>query len=196
MADETQSKGDGGVATKERADSLSVTDNRTGKSYEVEIADGTVRAMDFRDVKIDDDDFGLMSYDPAFVNTASCRSAITYIDGEAGVLEYRGYTIEDLCENASYLEVAYLLVYGELPTREELDKWEHDEITLHTYVHENLKAFIQGFRYDAHPMGMLLGCVGALSTFYPEAKKIDDPDERHMAAGRLLAKMPTRAAFA
>ncbi len=197
MADErTQSKGDGGVATKERSDSLSITDNRTGRSYEVEITDGTVRAMDFRDVKVDDDDFGLMSYDPAFVNTASCRSAITYIDGEAGVLEYRGYPIEDLCKHASYLEVAYLLVHGELPTRDQLDRWEHDEITLHTYVHENLKAFIQGFRYDAHPMGMLLGCVGALSTFYPEAKKIDDPEERHMAAVRLIAKVPTLAAFA
>jgi citrate synthase len=196
MADErAQSKGDGGAATKERADSLSVTDNRTGKAYEVEITEGTVRAMDFRDVKVDEGDFGLMSYDPAFTNTASCRSAITFIDGEAGVLEYRGYTIEDLCEKASYLEVAYLLIYGELPNRDELDRWRH-EITHHTYVHENLKAFMQGFRYDAHPMGMLLGCVGALSTFYPEAKKIDDEHERHMAAVRLIAKMPTLAAFA
>ena len=177
------------------ADTLSVTDNRTGETYEVEVADGTVNAMDFRDVKVSEDDFGLMTYDPAFTNTASCRSSICFIDGEAGVLEYRGYPIDQLCEKSSYLEVAYLLVYGELPTKQQLDTWVY-EITHHTYVHENIKKFVEGFRYDAHPMGMLLASVGALSTFYPDAKKIDDEFERHMAAVRLIAKMPTLAAFA
>jgi citrate synthase len=136
-----------------------------------------------------------MSFDPAFTNTAACESEITYIDGEAGILEYRGYAIEDLCSEATYLEVAYLLIHGELPTREELDQWVH-EITHHTYVHENVKKFVEGFRHDAHPMGMLVGAVGALSTFYPDAKHINDPEERHMAAVRLIAKMPTLAAFA
>ncbi len=185
--------GDGGVATAR--DTLSVTDNRTGKSYELEIKNGTIRAMDLRGIKVDEDDFGLMSFDPAFTNTASCESEITFINGEAGILEYRGYSIEDLCENATYLEVAYLLINGELPTREELDQWVH-EITHHTYVHENVKKFVEGFRHDAHPMGMLVGSVGALSTFYPAAKHIQDPEERHMAAIRLIAKMPTLAAFA
>jgi citrate synthase len=151
--------------------------------------------MDFRQVKVDEDDFGLMTYDPAYTNTASCRSEITYIDGEAGILQHRGYSIEDLCENATYLEVAYLLVCGELPTQDQLNEWVH-EITIHTYVHENMREFLAGFRYDAHPMGMLLGCVGALSTFYPDAKAIDDEGERHMAAIRLIAKVPTLAAFA
>jgi citrate synthase len=185
--------GDGAVATAR--ESLSVTDNRTGKSYELEIQNGTVRAMDLRGIKVGDDDFGLMAFDPAFTNTAACTSEITYIDGEAGVLEYRGYTIEDLCEHATYLEVAYLLIHGQLPTRDELDGWVH-EITHHTYVHENVKKFVEGFRHDAHPMGMLVGAVGALSTFYPAAKHIDDAQERHMAAIRLIAKMPTLAAFA
>jgi citrate synthase len=185
--------GDGGVATAR--DTLSVTDNRTGKTYELEVKNGTIRAMDLRGVKVDDDDFGLMSFDPAFTNTAACESEITYIDGEAGVLEYRGYRIEDLCDNATYLEVAYLLIHGDLPTRDELDGWVH-EITHHTYVHENVKKFVEGFRHDAHPMGMLVGAVGALSTFYPDAKRIDDEEERHMAAIRLIAKMPTLAAFA
>jgi citrate synthase len=151
--------------------------------------------MDFRQIKVDEDDFGLMTYDPAYTNTASCRSEITYIDGEAGILQHRGYSIEDLCENATYLEVAYLLVCGELPTQDQLNEWVH-EITIHTYVHENMREFLAGFRYDAHPMGMLLGCVGALSTFYPDAKAIDDEGERHMAAIRLIAKVPTLAAFA
>jgi citrate synthase len=185
--------GDGGVATAH--DTLSVTDNRTGKSYELEIKNGTIRAMDLRGIKVDEDDFGLMSFDPAFTNTASCESEITFINGEAGVLEYRGYSIEDLCEHATYLEVAYLLIHGELPTRDQLDQWVH-EITHHTYVHENVKKFVEGFRHDAHPMGMLVGSVGALSTFYPAAKHIQDPEERHMAAIRLIAKMPTLAAFA
>jgi citrate synthase len=194
MADEqTQEQDGGGVATAQ--DSLTVTDNRTGESYDIEVTDGTVKAMDFRSIKVSEDDFGLMTYDPAFTNTASCRSEITYIDGAAGVLEHRGYSIEQLCEQSTYLEVAYLLIHGELPTQQQLDEWVH-EITIHTYVHENIKQFLDGFRYDAHPMGMLLSSVGALSTFYPDAKKIEDPDERHMAAVRLIAKMPTLAAFA
>src|ERR671924_764426 len=194
MAEEQAHRDDGGGLATAR-DSLSVTDNRTGETYEIEVTDGTVRAMDFRQIKVSEDDFGLMSYDPAFTNTASCRSSVCFIDGEAGVLEYRGYPIEQLCEQSNYLEVAYLLIYGELPTREQLDQWMY-EITHHTYVHENIKKFVEGFRYDAHPMGMLLATVGALSTFYPEAKKIDDPDERHMATVRLIAKVPTLAAFA
>jgi citrate synthase len=151
--------------------------------------------MDFRQMKTDDEDFGLMSYDPAFTNTASCRSAITFIDGDRGILEYRGYPIEQLAEQATYLEVAYLLVHGELPTRDQLDDWEH-EITIHTFVHENVKEFVGGFRHDAHPMGMLLGSVGALSTFYPDANEIHDADNRMIQTIRLIAKMPTLAAFA
>ena len=196
MAEEqTESQDGGGVAAAERQDTLTVTDNRTGETYDVPITDDTVKAMDFRQMKVDENDFGLMTYDPAYTNTASCRSDITYIDGEEGILQHRGYSIEDLCEHASYLEVAYLLVCGELPTQEQLDEWVH-EITIHTYVHENMREFLSGFRYDAHPMGMLLGCVGALSTFYPDAKAIDDESERHMAAVRLIAKVPTLAAFA
>jgi citrate synthase len=191
--DETQGENGGGVATAQ--DTLSVTDNRTGEQYEIEIKDGTVRAMDFRQMKVDEDDFGLMTYDPAFTNTANCRSEITFIDGEAGILQHRGYPIEQLCEQSSYIEVAYLLVHGELPTREQLDKWTHD-ITIHTFVHENIKEFLQGFRHDAHPMGMLLSAVGALSTFYPQAKAINDKNERYWATIRLIAKMPTLAAFA
>jgi citrate synthase len=194
MAEEHRQRDDGGgVATAQ--DTLTVTDNRTGETYEVEITDGTVKAMDFRQMKVAEDDFGLMTYDPAFTNTASCRSSVCYIDGEAGVLEYRGYPIDQLCERSTYLEVAYLLIYGELPTQEQLDEWVF-EITHHTYVHENIKKFVEGFRYDAHPMGMLLATVGALSTFYPDAKRLDDESERHMAAVRLIAKIPTLAAFA
>jgi citrate synthase len=176
-------------------DTLSVTDNRTGESYELPITDGTVKAIDLRQIKVKEDDFGLMAYDPAFTNTASCRSAVTFIDGEEGVLQHRGIPIEQLCEQSNYLEVAYLLVFGELPTKQQLDTWVHD-ITHHTFVHENIKKFVEGFRYDAHPMGMLLASVGALSTFYPDAKKIDDPEERYLATIRLIAKMPTLAAFA
>ena len=179
----------------EMPDTLTVTDNRTGKTYEVEITDGTVRAMDFRQMKVDEDDFGLMTYDPAFTNTASTRSAITYIDGDKGILEYRGYPIEQLAEHSTYLEVAYLLVHGDLPTSDELAQWTH-EITIHTFVHENVKKFIEGFRYDAHPMGMLVGSVGALSTFSPDANEIQDPENRHIQTIRLIAKMPTLAAFA
>ena len=193
MATEDQSSNDGGVATA--SETLSVTDNRTGKRYEIPIEDGTIRAPALREIKVDEDDFGLMTYDPAFMNTASCRSAITFLDGDQGVLEYRGYPIEQLAEQSTYLEVAYLLIHGELPTQTELDEWTH-QVTIHTFVHENVKAFMQGFRYDAHPMGMLLATVGALSTFYPDAKKIDDDTERHMAAVRMIAKMPTLAAFA
>ena len=174
--------------------SLSVTDNRTGKAYELPIADGTIRAMDLRQIKTDADDFGLMAYDPAFMNTAACRSAITYIDGDRGILRYRGYPIEQLAEKASFLEVAHLLCEGELPTQAQLDKWTHD-VTYHTYVHKNIIKFLEGFRYDAHPMGMLLGAVGALSTFYPEAKDIHDAANRYIQRVRLVAKLPTIAAF-
>jgi citrate synthase len=176
-------------------DQLEVTDRRTGKTYELDITDGTINAPDLRQIKVGEDDFGLMSYDPAFLNTASCRSAITWIDGDKGELWYRGIPIEQLCEESTYLEVAYLLIYGELPTSDELDRWTYD-ITHHTFVHENIKKFVEGFRYDAHPMGMLLATVGALSTFYPDAKHIDDSDERYMATIRMIAKMPTLAAFA
>src|SRR5687767_14510394 len=176
-------------------DTLSITDNRTGESYEVEITDGTIRTMDLRQIKVNEDDFGLMGYDPAYTNTASCRSAITYIDGEAGVLQHRGIPIEQLCEKSSYLEVAYLLIFGELPTEKQLERWTWD-ITHHTFVHEDIKNLFETFRYDAHPMGMLLSGVGALSTFYPDAKDIDDPEERYMAAIRLIAKVPTLSAFA
>src|SRR3954447_2458482 len=193
MGTEEQGTNGGGVATA--TDTLTVTDNRTGQTYEVPIEDGTVRAIKFRDIKVDDDDFGLMSYDPAYLNTASCRSAVTYIDGDQGILEYRGYPIEQLAEGSCYLEVAYLLVHGELPTQQQLDDWTH-EITTHTFVHENVKTFIQGFRYDAHPMGMLLASVGALSTFYPDANQIKDPETRYLQIIRLIAKMPTLAAFA
>jgi citrate synthase len=174
---------------------LSITDERTGRNYELEVTDDTIRASDLRQIKVDEDDFGLMSYDPAYLNTASCRSAITWIDGDKGELWYRGIPIEQLCDQSSYLEVAYLLIYGELPTADQLEGWVHD-ITHHTFVHENIKKFVEGFRYDAHPMGMLLASVGALSTFYPAAKHIDDSDERYMATIRMIAKMPTLAAFA
>jgi citrate synthase len=175
-------------------DTLSITDNRTGKQYEVPIADDTIRAMDLRQIKVKDDDFGLMTYDPAFMNTAACRSAITFIDGERGILRYRGYPIEELADRASFLEVAYLLAEGELPTGEQLDKWTAD-IRYHTYVHTNIIKFLGGFRYDAHPMGMLLGVVGALSTFYPDAKDLQDPENRYIQRVRLMAKLPTLAAF-
>jgi citrate synthase len=175
-------------------DSLTITDNRTGKAYELPIEDGTIKAMDLRDIKVADDDFGLMTYDPAFMNTAACRSAVTFIDGDRGILRYRGYPIEQLADKASFLEVAYLLSEGELPNQQQLAKFTHD-ITFHTYVHTNIIKFLEGFRYDAHPMGMLLGVVGALSTFYPDAKHIRDPDNRYVQRVRLLAKMPTIAAF-
>src|SRR5688572_21877024 len=173
---------------------LDIRDSRTGKSYSVPIIDGTIRAMDLRQVRVDEDDFGMMSYDPAFMNTASCRSAITYIDGDKGILRYRGYPIEQLAEQATFLEVAYLLRFGELPTQDQYDSWVHD-ITFHTYVHENIKRFLEGFRYDAHPMSMLASSVAALSAFYPEAKEIYDEQGRYVSIIRLLAKLATLAAF-
>ena len=176
------------------ADTLSIRDNRTGQQYEVPISDGTIRAADLKQVAVDDEP-GLATYDPGFVNTASCRSSITYIDGDAGILEYRGYPIEQLAESSTFLEVSYLLLYGELPTQDQLDSWVH-EVTYHTFLHENLKQFIQGFRYDAHPMGMLMAAVSALSTFYPDARDIKDPDNRKLQITRLIAKMPTLGAFA
>ncbi|MGD9696369.1 MAG: citrate synthase [Thermoleophilia bacterium] len=177
------------------AETLTIVDNRTGRSYELPIADGTIRATDLRQIKVGDDDFGLMTYDPAFMNTASCRSAITYLDGDNGVLRYRGYPIEQLAEKSSFLEVAYLLVYGELPNQSQLDDWVHD-ITYHTFVHENVRTFMDGFRYDAHPMGILGSSVEMLSTLYPEAKDIEDAANNELQIIRLIAKMPTLGAFA
>ncbi|PYO89129.1 MAG: citrate (Si)-synthase [Gemmatimonadetes bacterium] len=176
-------------------DTLTVVDNRTGKSYELPIQDGTVRAADLRQVKVSDDDFGLMAYDPAFMNTAACRSAITYIDGDKGILQYRGYPIEQLAEKSTFLETAYLLLHGELPTAAELDAWVH-QVTHHTIIHENIKKFIDGFHHDAHPMGMFVSAVAALSTFYPEAKRIFEEKSRNNQTVRLIAKAPTLAAFA
>jgi citrate synthase len=191
----TQTQQDDGAGVGTSGETLTVTDNRTGKSYEIPIQDGTIRATELRKIKTDDDDFGLMTYDPAYMATASCRSSITFIDGDKGILEYRGYPIEQLAERSTYLEVAYLLVHGSLPTQSQLDGWTH-QITTHTFVHENVKEFMQGFRYDAHPMGMLLASVGALSTFYPEANAIHDHAGRYMQLIRMIAKMPTLAAFA
>jgi citrate synthase len=179
---------------------LDIQDSRTGKAYSVPIlepgteGDVTVRAMDLRQIRVDANEFGLMTYDPAFMNTASCKSAITFIDGDKGILRYRGYPIEQLAEHATFLEVAWLLRHGELPTQEQYDRWVHD-ITYHTYVHENIKSFLGGFRYDAHPMSMLCSSVAALSSFYPEAKNIQDPASREISIIRLLAKLPTLAAF-
>jgi citrate synthase len=175
--------------------SLTVRDNRTGREYDVPILDGTIRAADLGQIRVDEDQPGLATYDPGFTNTASCRSSVTYIDGERGILEYRGYPIEQLAENSTYLEVAYLLVHGQLPTKDQYETWVH-EITYHTFVHENIKTFMQGFRYDAHPMGMLLASVGALSTFYPESRNLNDTGNRHMQVVRMIAKMPTLGAWA
>src|SRR6202521_439373 len=177
------------------ADTLSITDNRTGKQYEVPVTDGTIRAMDLRQIKTTPDDFGLMTYDPAFLNTANCRSAITYIDGDKGILLYRGYPIEQLAENSDYLETAYLILFGELPTTSQLQSWTH-EITMHTMLHENIKKFMDGFQYDAHPMGIFLSRVGALSTFYPDAKRIHDKQSRLHQTYRLIAKVPSISAYA
>ena len=177
------------------ADTLTVTDNRTGKSYELPIQDGTIRAMDLRKIKVTDDEFGMMTYDPAFMNTASCRSAITFIDGDKGILEYRGYPIEQLAEHSDFVETAYLILFGELPTAAQLKEWS-GAITLHTMLHENIKKFLTGFRYDAHPMGMFLSAVGALSTFYPDAKDIFNVESRRLQTIRLIAKVPSIAAYA
>src|SRR5690349_10325313 len=176
-------------------DSLSIVDNRTGKKYDLPIQDGTIRAMDLRQIKTGPDDFGLMTYDPAFMNTANCKSAITYIDGDKGILLYRGYPIERLAEESDYLETAYLIVFGELPNSAQLKTWTH-EITSHTMLHESTKKFIEGFQYDAHPMGIFLSTVGALSTFYPDAKQIFDESARLRQIHRLIAKVPTIAAYA
>ena len=173
---------------------LTVRDNRTGQEYEVPIVDGAVRAADLGKIGKSDDEPGIAVYDPGFTNTASTRSSVTFIDGDKGILEYRGYPIEQLAEKSTYLEVAYLLIHGELPTREQHDQWVH-EVTFHTFVHENLRSLMQGFRYDAHPMGMLMAGVGALSTFYPEARAIRDHDIRHDQIVRMIAKMPTLGAW-
>ncbi|WP_019143603.1 citrate synthase [Aeromicrobium massiliense] len=173
---------------------LTVRDNRTGEEYEIPITDGTVRATDLGQIGRAEGTPGLAVYDPGFTNTASTRSAVTYIDGDKGILEYRGYPIEQLAEKSTYLEVAYLLIHGELPTKEQHEQWVHD-ITFHTFVHENLKSFMQGFRYDAHPMSMLMSSVSALSSFYPEASRIKDPEVRHEQIVRLIAKMPTLGAW-
>jgi citrate synthase len=177
------------------ADTLTVVDNRTGKTYELPIQDGTVRAMDLRQIKMTPDDFGLMTYDPAFLNTANCRSAITFIDGDKGVLLYRGYPIEQLAEESDFVETAYLILFGELPTASQRQAWTR-EITLHTMLHENIKKFMEGFQYDAHPMGIFLSTVGALSTFYPDARQIFDKSSRLRQTHRLIAKVPSIAAYA
>src|SRR5829696_5036553 len=177
------------------ADTLTITDNRTGRQYELPIQDGTIRAMDLRKIKVTDDDFGMMTYDPAFMNTAACRSRITFIDGDKGVLLYRGYPIEQLAEHSDFLETAYLILFGDLPQDSQLQHWSR-EITLHTMLHENIKKFLEGFRYDAHPMGMFLSAVGALSTFYPDAKDIFDEGSRRLQTIRMIAKVPSIAAFA
>jgi citrate synthase len=190
----------GSSAASPNSGALEIKDSRTGKSYSVPIlppgteGDTAVRAMDLRQVKAADDEFGMMTYDPAFMNTASCKSAITFIDGDKGILRYRGYPIEQLAEQATFLEVAWLLRHGELPNQKEYDQWVHD-VTFHTYVHENIKEFMRGFRYDAHPMSMLTATVAALSSFYPEAKNIHEPEQRNISIIRLLAKVPTLAAF-
>src|SRR3954451_7170447 len=177
------------------ADTLTIVDNRTGKKYELPIQDGTIRAMDLRQIKSGPEDFGLMTYDPAFMNTANTHSAITYIDGDKGILLYRGYPIEQLAEESDYLETAYLILFGELPTASQLQNWTQ-QITLHTMLHENIKKFMEGFQYDAHPMGIFLSTVGAMSTFYPDAKHIFDKDSRMRQTHRLIAKVPSIAAYA
>jgi citrate synthase len=176
-------------------ETLTITDNRTGKSYEVPITYGTIHATDLRKIKTSDDDFGIMSYDPAYMNTAECKSTITFIDGDKGILEYRGYPIEQLAEQSTYLEVAYLLLYGELPTKERLDWWEH-RIKRHLFLHNSLIQLIQAFRYDAHPMGILISAIAAMSTLYPEAKEIHDPAIREKQIWRIIGQIPTIAAFA
>ncbi len=175
-------------------DHLTVIDSRTDKEYLIPVAEGAVRSMDFRQIKTSDDDFGLMTYDPAFMNTASCKSRITFIDGDRGILHYRGYPIEQIAEQSSYLEVAYLVIHGELPTKTQLDEWVHN-ITYHTMLHENIKKFMEGFTPDAHPMGMLFSTLGALSTFYPDARNIQDPESRRLQIYRLIGKVPTIAAY-
>ncbi|PYU36262.1 MAG: citrate (Si)-synthase, partial [Acidobacteria bacterium] len=176
-------------------DSLTITDNRTGKTYEIPITDDTIRALDLRQIKLNQNDFGMMSYDPAFNNTALCRSKITFIDGDNGILRYRGYPIEELAERSTYLETAYLIIFSELPTRKQLEEWTY-HVTHHTFIHESIKKFLDGFHYDAHPMGMLISTIAALSTFYPDARHIFDAESRRKQTYRLIGKMPTLAAFA
>ena len=185
----------GGPSAAMSSDTLTVRDERTGKEYKLQIQDGAIKAMDLRQIKVSDKDFGLMTYDPAFQNTASCKSKVTYIDGDAGILRYRGYPIEELAEKKNYLEVAYLVLHGELPSKSQYEEWVQN-ITYHTMVHENIKKFMDGFHHDAHPMGMLVGTLGALSTFYPDAKNIFDEASRNLQVYRLIAKIPTLAAFA
>jgi citrate synthase len=177
------------------SDTLTVIDNRTGRKYEVAIHDGVINATDFRQIRVSEEDYGLVSYDPGFMNTASCQSKITYIDGDRGILRYRGYPIEQLAEKGTYLETAYLILYGELPTKSQLEDWTHN-ITHHSILHENIKKFIDGFHHDAHPMGMLVSAVAALSTFYTDAKDIFNAESRQKQTYRLISKMPTLAAFA
>ena len=176
------------------ADTLTITDNRTGRQYEIPVTDDTIRASDLRQIRVNPDDFGMMSYDPAFLNTASCRSAVTFIDGEKGILRYRGYPIEQLAERSTFVETAYLLVHGELPDESRLADWKED-LSQHVMLHENIKKIVEGFRYDAHPMGIFLSTVGALSAFYPLAKAIDDPASRRLQTIRLIAKVPGIAAY-
>ena len=177
------------------SETLTITDNRTGKQYEIPIVDGTIRAIDLRQIKVDPEEFGMMSYDPAFLNTASCQSRVTFIDGDKGILRYRGYPIEQLAEQSNFIETAYLLINGELPTQAELDSWSN-ELNQHTILHENIKKFMEGFQYDAHPMGIFLSTVGALSTFFPDAKQVLDPQSRRLQIARLVAKVPSIAAYA
>src|SRR6267143_3276844 len=175
-------------------ETVTIIDNRTGKSYEIPITHGTIRAADLRQIKVDPNEFGMMSYDPAFNNTASCISRITFIDGDVGILRYRGYPIEYLAEKSSYLETAYLLLSGELPTATQLKDWTY-HVTHHTYIHESIKKFLDGFHYDAHPMGMTISTIAALSTFYHDAKDIFSAESRKKQTYRLIGKMPTIAAF-
>jgi citrate synthase len=181
--------------TRMTRDTLTITDNRTGKTYEIPVTHETIKALDLRQIKVQPDDFGMMSYDPAFNNTASCKSKITFIDGDKGILRYRGYSIEDLSENSTYLETAFLILHGELPSKSQLEQWNY-HVTHHTFIHESIKKFLDGFHYDAHPMGMMISTIAALSTFYPEAKNIFDPESRRKQTWRLIGKMPTLAAFA
>ncbi len=176
-------------------ETLTIKDNRTGKTYEVPIQDGSIRTAELRKIKVSDDDFGLLGYDPALMNTASCKSKVTYIDGDNGILRYRGYDIADLADNSNYLETAYLIVKGELPDSQRLKAWTHN-IKMHTMVHENIRKFMDGFRYDAHPMGMIMGTVAAMSTFYPDAKDVEDLQSRRLQTRRLIGKLPTISAFA
>src|ERR1700690_2468736 len=182
------------AAADTRRETLSVTDNRTGRQFELPITNETIKALDLRPIKVDDGDFGMMGYDPAFTNTASCSSKITYSDGDKGILRYRGYSIEELAEKSTYIETAYLILYGELPDKSQLADWSY-HVTHHTFIHESIKKFLDGFHYDAHPMGMLISTVAALSTFYPDAKDIFNAESRSLQTHRLIGKMPTIAAF-